>query len=46
VIGSDETDVCDDDPGHPVAVTVTGSLRRMTEVWRGERELAGCTALR
>ena len=36
VIGSAETDVCDDDPGHPVAVTVTGSLRRMTEVWRGD----------
>ena len=36
VIGSAETDVCDDDPGHPVAVTVTGSLRRMTKVWRGD----------
>src|SRR6266567_250582 len=36
VIGSAETDVCDDDPGHPVAVTVTGSLRRVTEVWRGD----------
>jgi hypothetical protein len=36
VIGSDETDVCDDGPGHPVAVIVTGSLRRMTEVWRGD----------
>src|SRR5215471_15822215 len=31
-----ETDVCDADPGYPVAVTVTGSLRRMTEVWRGD----------
>ena len=28
--------MCDDDPGHPVAVTVTGSLRCMTEVWRGD----------
>src|SRR6201986_3747666 len=36
VIGSAETDVCADDPGHPVAVTVTGSLRRMTKVWRGD----------
>ena len=36
VIGSAETDVCDDDPGHPVAVTVTGSLRHMTEIWRGD----------
>ena len=36
VIGSAETDVCDHDPGFPVAVTVTGSLRRLTEVWRGD----------
>jgi hypothetical protein len=36
VINSQETDVCDDDPGYPVAVTVTGSLRRLTEVWRGD----------
>jgi DNA-binding HxlR family transcriptional regulator len=36
VINSQETDVCDDDPGYPVAVTVTGSLRRLTEIWRGD----------
>ena len=36
VINSQETDVCDADPGHPVAVTVTGSLRRIVEVWRGD----------
>jgi hypothetical protein len=36
VINSQETDVCDADPGHPVAVTVTGNLRRMVEVWRGD----------
>jgi DNA-binding HxlR family transcriptional regulator len=36
VIGGGETDVCDDDPGYPVAVTVTSSLRRLTEVWRGD----------
>jgi putative sterol carrier protein len=28
--------VCDADPGFPVAVTVTASLRRMTEIWRGD----------
>jgi hypothetical protein len=28
--------VCDDDPGYPIAVTVTGSLRRLTEIWRGD----------
>ena len=36
VITSRDADVCDADPGYPVAVTVTGSLRRMTEVWRGD----------
>ena len=36
VIESGEADVCDEDPGHPVAVTVTASLRRMTEVWLGD----------
>jgi DNA-binding HxlR family transcriptional regulator len=36
VITSDAADVCDADPGYPVTVTVTTSLRRMTEVWRGD----------
>jgi DNA-binding HxlR family transcriptional regulator len=36
VITRDEADVCDVDPGHPVAVSVTASLRRMVEVWRGD----------
>ena len=31
-----ETDVCDFDPGFDVAVTVSTSLRTMTEVWRGD----------
>jgi len=31
-----EADVCDVDPGYPVAVTVTASLRRMVEIWRGD----------
>ena len=31
-----EVDVCDVDPGYPVAVTVTAGLRRLTEVWRGD----------
>lgn len=35
-----EADVCDVDPGFPVAVTVTGSLRRMVEIWRGDRPWA------
>ncbi|MGH3333615.1 MAG: winged helix-turn-helix transcriptional regulator [Nocardioidaceae bacterium] len=36
VITSDETDVCDMDPGYAVAVTVTASLRSMVRVWRGD----------
>lgn len=36
VITTHDADVCDSDPGHPIAVTVTGSLRSMTEVWRGD----------
>jgi hypothetical protein len=36
VIAGGEVDVCDHDPGHPVTVTVTGPLRRMVAVWRGD----------
>jgi DNA-binding HxlR family transcriptional regulator len=36
VINPQETDVCDHDPGYPIAVTVTGSLRGLTRVWRGD----------
>jgi DNA-binding HxlR family transcriptional regulator len=36
VITPEEADVCDVDPGYPVGVSVTASLRRMVEVWRGD----------
>ncbi|WP_433065726.1 winged helix-turn-helix transcriptional regulator [Dactylosporangium sp. CS-033363] len=36
VIAAREADVCDADPGFDVSVTVHGSLRRLTEVWRGD----------
>jgi DNA-binding HxlR family transcriptional regulator len=36
VITPEEADVCDVDPGHQVAVTVTASLRGLTRVWRGD----------
>jgi DNA-binding HxlR family transcriptional regulator len=36
VLTADDADVCDADPGYPVAVTVTVSLRRMVEIWRGD----------
>jgi DNA-binding HxlR family transcriptional regulator len=32
----DDADVCDYDPGHELDVTVTGTLRGLTEVWLGE----------
>ena len=36
VLTRDDADVCDDDPGFPVTVAVTSSLRTMTAVWRGD----------
>jgi hypothetical protein len=41
VMTAEEVDVCDFDPGYDVAVSVTGSLRRMVEIWRGD---LGCPA--
>lgn len=32
-----EVDVCDADPGHEVAATVTGALRDLVSIWRGDR---------
>ncbi len=36
VLTPEAVDVCDFDPGYEVAVSVTGSLRRMVEIWRGD----------
>lgn len=36
VITRGEADVCDADPGYEVTVTVTGGLRNMVEIWRGD----------
>jgi DNA-binding HxlR family transcriptional regulator len=36
VLTPEEADVCDTDPGFPVALTVRTSLRRLIEVWRGD----------
>jgi DNA-binding HxlR family transcriptional regulator len=36
VITAEDADVCDIDPGYPIAVTVAGSLRRMIQIWRGD----------
>jgi len=44
VITRGEVDVCDVDPGHAVAVTVTASLRSMVNLWRGD--LSWSNALR
>ncbi|WP_174527265.1 winged helix-turn-helix transcriptional regulator [Micromonospora maritima] len=38
VIVAGEADVCDDDPGHDVTVTVTADLRAMVQVWLGDLE--------
>jgi DNA-binding HxlR family transcriptional regulator len=32
-----EMDVCDFDPGFDVTATVSGSLRTLTQIWRGDR---------
>jgi DNA-binding HxlR family transcriptional regulator len=40
VVTPDDADVCDTDPGYPVALTVTATLRHLTEVWLGERTWA------
>lgn len=36
VITPDGADICDADPGHPVAVTVETDLRTLTLIWRGD----------
>ncbi len=37
LIDQTDADVCDDDPGLPVTLTVTAGLRALIEVWRGDR---------
>lgn len=36
VVSGEEADLCDYDPGYDVAATVHGSLRTLTEIWRGD----------
>jgi DNA-binding HxlR family transcriptional regulator len=36
IITPEDADVCDADPGYPVAVTATGSLRHVTRIWLGD----------
>ena len=36
VIDPEAVDICDFDPGHPVAATVETDLRTLTEIWRGD----------
>ena len=35
-VDSTGVDVCDEDPGHPVTLTVEAPLRTLTDLWRGE----------
>ncbi|MEU8230613.1 helix-turn-helix domain-containing protein [Actinoplanes sp. NPDC048967] len=37
VIADGEADVCDEDPGHEITVSLTADLRTLVEVWRGDR---------
>lgn len=36
VVADGQADVCDVDPGHEVAATVSTSLRTLTQIWRGD----------
>lgn len=36
VITPEQADVCDADPGYPVALAITASLRQMVLLWRGD----------
>jgi DNA-binding HxlR family transcriptional regulator len=40
VLSPEDVDVCDFDPGFGVSVEVTGELRRMVEIWRGDLDWA------
>ena len=40
LVVEDPTDLCLVDPGHPVDLRVTSSVRVLTEVWMGDRSLA------
>jgi DNA-binding HxlR family transcriptional regulator len=44
VITGEGVDVCDEDPGHPVLLTVESTLRTLTRIWRGD--LSWSAALR
>jgi DNA-binding HxlR family transcriptional regulator len=37
LVGNDgHADVCDSDPGYDVTATISGSLRTLTQIWRGD----------
>ena len=36
VVADGEADLCDVDPGYEVTAVVTGSLRALTRLWRGD----------
>jgi DNA-binding HxlR family transcriptional regulator len=38
VLTAQEADVCDYDPGFPVGVRVQTSLRRLVQIWRGDKQ--------
>ena len=46
VVTAAEADVCDANPGYPVAVMVSADLRRMVEIWRGEMRWSAAPSVR
>jgi DNA-binding HxlR family transcriptional regulator len=40
VLTAQEADVCDEDPGYPVGVRVQTTLRRLIQIWRGDKQWA------
>jgi hypothetical protein len=38
VLTAQEADVCDYDPGFPVGVRVQTTLRRLVQIWRGDKQ--------
>jgi DNA-binding HxlR family transcriptional regulator len=36
ILASGDADVCDEDPGHEVSLTVTAPLRALIQIWRGD----------
>lgn len=45
VVSEDDVDLCDSDPGYEVSAVVSGSLRTLTRIWRGDLSWEQATRL-